>query len=99
MPETRRRLVLGVAGRDRDLGAPRALALAHQLGDALREVLGAEGRLAQHDLADRLVDDLLEARHVRALLVAGEVDEALEPRREELLGAVLAHADHLLDAR
>jgi hypothetical protein len=92
------RLVLGVAGRDPHLGPPRALALAHQLGDALGEVLGAERRLAQHDLADRLVDDLLEARHVRALLVAGEVDEAVQARREQLLGAVLAHADHLLDA-
>ena len=94
----RRRLVLGVARRDRDLGAQRALALAHELGHPLREVLGAEGRLAEHDLADRLVDDLLEARHVRALLVGSEVDEALEPRPEQLLGAVLADPDHLLDA-
>ena len=30
------------------------------------------------DLADRVVDDLLEARHVRALLPRAEVDEALE---------------------
>ena len=90
--------MLGVAGGDRDLGAQRALALADELGDALREVLRAERRLAEHDLADHLVDDLLEARHVRALLVGAEVDEALEPRPEELLGAVLADPDDLLDA-
>ncbi len=46
-----------------------------------------ERRLAEHDLADRVVDDLLEARHVRALLVRAEVDEALELGVEELLGA------------
>ena len=91
-------LVLGEAGLDRDLGAARALALAHQLRDVLGQRLGLERRLAQHDLADRLVDHLLEARHVRALLVRAEIDDALEPRREQLLGAVLVEADHLLDA-
>ena len=89
------RLVLGVAGGDRDLGARGALALADELGDVLGERLGAERRLAQHDLSDRLVDDLVEARHVRALLVTREVDEAVEPREEELL----ADAHDLLDAR
>ena len=87
MPGHRRRLVLGVARGDRDLGAQRVLALAHELGDALRERLGPEAALAEDDLADRVVDDLLEARHVRALLLRAEVDEALEPRREELLRA------------
>ena len=53
---------------------------------------------AEDDLADRVVDDLLEARHVRALLVRAELDDALEARREQLLGAVLLDADHLLDA-
>ena len=53
------------------------------------------GELAEHDLADRLVDDLLEARHVRALLVAAQIDEAVEPREEQLV----ADAHHLLDAR
>jgi len=33
------------------------LALAHELGDALREILGAKRGLAENDLADRLVDD------------------------------------------
>ena len=61
------------------------------------ERLGLEG-LAEDHLVDRLVDDLLEARHVRALLVRAEVDEALELGVEELLVAVRADADHLLDA-
>ena len=91
----RRRLVLRVAGRDRDLGAGGALAFANELGDVLGERLGAERRLAEDDLADRLVDDLVETRHVRALLVAGEVDEAVQAREEELL----ANPDDLLDAR
>ena len=91
---TRGRLVLGVAGRDRHLGAGGALALAHELGDVRGQRLGAEGRLAEHDPADRLVDDLLEARHVRALLLRSEVDEALQLGEEQLL----ADADHLLHA-
>ena len=90
----RRGLVLGVARRDRHLGALGALARAHELGDVLGERLGAERRLAEHDLADRLVDDLLEARHVRALLAAVEIDEAVEAREEQLL----ADPHHLLDA-
>ena len=96
-PRDGRGLVLGIARGDGDLGALGALALAHELGDPLGERLGLERRLAEDDLADDLVDDLLEARHVRALLVAAEVDEALQARREELLGAVLAEADDLLD--
>ena len=94
----RRRLVLRVARRDRDLGGARVLAVAHALGDVLRERLGLEGRLAEDDLADRFVDDLLEARHVRALLLRAEVDEALDLGGEDLLRAVLSDADDLLDA-
>ena len=41
------------------------------------EGLGAEG-LAEDDRVDRLVDDLLEARHVDPGLARVEVDEALE---------------------
>ena len=89
--------MLGIARRDGDLGALGALALAHELGDALGERLGLERRLAEDDLADDLVDDLLEARHVRALLVAPEVDEALQPGGEQLLAAALLDADDLLD--
>ena len=86
--------MLGVARGDRDLGALRALAGANDLGHVLGERLGAELRLAEHDLADGFVDDLLEARHVRALLIAAEVNEALELCVEELI----AYADDLLDA-
>jgi hypothetical protein len=89
--------VLGVAGRDPHLGAAAVLAVADELGDVSRERFRLEG-LAQDHLVDRLVHDLLEARHVRALLVRGEIDEALELGVEELLAAVGADADHFLDA-
>ena len=95
----RRRLVLGEAGLDIDLGAAGALAGADQLRDVLGQRLDLERRLAEHDLADRLVDDLLEARHVRALLVGAEIDDAFEASREQLLGPVLAHPNDLLDVR
>ena len=42
-------------------------------------------RLAQHHGLDRLLHDLLEARHVRALLLRVEVHEALELGMEELV--------------
>ena len=87
--------MLGIARRDRDLGALGALPGAHELGDVLGQRLGAEGRLAQDDLADGLVDDLVEARHVGALLRVAETDEAVEPREEQLV----ADAHDLLDAR
>jgi hypothetical protein len=73
------------------------LAVTHPLGDVRGERLGLEG-LAEDDLVDRLVNDLLEARHVRALLMRAEVDVALELGVEELLGAVRPVPDHLLDA-
>ena len=82
-------LGLGVAGRDRHLGAQPALAVAHALGDVGRQRLRLEG-LADHHLVDRLVHDLLEARHVRALLLGPEVDEAFELGVEELLAPVRA---------
>ncbi len=94
---------LGIAGRDADLGAAAALALADALGDVRGEALGAEG-FAEDDRVDRLVDDLLEAGHVDAGLLGVEVDEALEvrvvegfiARRAPVLGT--AYADDLLDA-
>jgi hypothetical protein len=61
------------------------------------ERLGAERALAEDHLTDRVVDDLLEARHVRALLAWAEVDEAVELRVEQLLGLVGPDADDLLD--
>ena len=48
-PRHGRRLVLGVAGGDRHLGAGRLLALAHELGDVHGQRLGAERGLADHD--------------------------------------------------
>ena len=98
MPADRGGLVLGEARLDADLGAAALLSRADELGDVLGQRLGLERRLAEDDLADRVVDDLLEPRHVRALLVGAELDHALEPRREQLLGAVLLDPDHLLDA-
>ena len=67
--------------------------------ETAREVLGLEAGLAEDDLADRVVDGLLEARHVRALLLRPEVDDALQARREQLLDAVVRQADDLLDTR
>jgi hypothetical protein len=87
--------VLRVARADRHLGAHRILALPHALCDVRGQRLGLE-RLAEHHLVDRLVDRLLEARHVRALLLRPEVHEALELGEEELLVAVRTDADHLL---
>ena len=98
IPDTGAGLCSGKRASHAHLGAPRALALAHELGDVLGQRLDLERRLAEHDLADRVVDNLLEARHVRALLCGAEIDDALEAGREQLLGAVLAEADHLLDA-
>ena len=88
---------LRVARGQRDLGAQAVLALAHLLGDVGGEHLGLEG-LAEDDLVDRLADDLLEARHVDAGLARFEVDEALHLGVEEVLAAVVADPDHLLDA-
>ncbi len=39
----------------------------------------------QHHLADRLVDHLVKARHMRALLLVAQVHEALHAREEQLL--------------
>jgi hypothetical protein len=96
-PAVRRRLVLRVAGLQPDLGAARALAVADLLGDVLGQRLRPERALAEDDLADRVVDDLLEARHVRALLPGAQVDEAVELRGVERLGPAGGDPDDLLD--
>ena len=93
-----RLLVLGVARPDRDLGAQAALALAHALGDVRRQSLRLQ-RLADHDRVDGLVHDLLETRHVHSGLERVEVHVALERRVVELLVAVRADPEDLLDAR
>jgi hypothetical protein len=98
-PAHGRGLVLGVAGGDVDLRALCALALADDLRDPLGQDLGAEHGRAEHHLADGVVDDLLEAAHVRALLARAEVDEAVQRRGEQVLAAVVvADADDLLHA-
>ena len=94
----RRRLVLREARLDGDLRAARGLPLAHELRDVLGECLDLERRLVQDDVADRFVDDLFEARHVRALLVGPELDDAFEASGEQLLVPVLLHPDDLLDS-
>ena len=76
---------LRIAGGDRHLGAEAVLLLANLLGDLGGELLGAQ-RLAEDDVVDRLVDDLLEARHVDAGLARVEVDEALELGEEVAAG-------------
>ncbi len=98
-PGDRCGLVLGEPRTDGDLRAAGALALSHERGDVLGERLGLERRLAEDDFADRLVDDLLKPRHVRALLAGAQIDDALEACPEQLLAAVLAQTYHLLDAR
>ena len=73
------------------------LAVTDLLGDVGGERLGAEGGLAEHDLADRVVDNFLEPAHVRTLLVRAEVDEAVQTGVKQLFSAVCADADDLLD--
>ena len=73
------------------------LALDDLRRDPLRELLD-EQPLAEHDVADRLVEELGEARHVHALLVAGEIDGALDLGGHHGLGVAAPDPDRLLDA-
>ena len=59
--------------------------------------LRAERRTAEDNLADGVVDNLLEPAHVRTLLVQTEVDEAVQFCVEQLFSAVAGEADDLLD--
>jgi len=65
--------------------------------DVLREVLDEE-LLLDHDLVDRLLEDLGEAGHVHALLRRVEVDEALDVGGDESVAPAVLHAHGLLDA-
>ena len=67
------------------------------LGDVLRERLDKQ-RLADHDLLDRLLEQLREAGHVHALLRGGEIDGAVDLRGDQLLGVSPAQTDRLRDA-
>ena len=66
-------------------------------GDVLGERLDEE-RLADHDLVDRLAEELREARHVHAFLARIEVDRARDLGGERLLVALVPDADRLLHA-
>ena len=66
--------------------------------DHLGDLLHDPG-LAEHRVADRLVEHLGEARHVDALLPAREVDRALDLGRHHRLGLAATDADRLLHAR
>jgi hypothetical protein len=90
-----------IARRDPHLRAARFLAVDDVSRDVFRQLLDEEG-LADHDLVDRLLEELGETGHVHALLARVEVDEAVDFRRDELLRAAPAEADrlgHALDAR
>ena len=71
---------------DPRLGAQRALAADDVAGDVLGERLDVQ-RLGPDDRLDRLLEQLGEARHVHALLLAREVDRALDLRRPSPSGA------------
>src|SRR4029450_13158740 len=96
-PRDGRRALDRVPSRDPDLGAQSLLALDDVTRDVLREHLDEE-RLPDHDLVDRLLEELGEARHVNALLSWVEVDGALDLRRDLLLAPCVADPDRLLDA-
>ena len=64
--------------------------------DVRREGLDEE-RLADHDLVDRLAEELREAAHVHAFLGGIEVDDAGDLGREGLLAAGVLDADRLRD--
>ena len=96
-PRDRRRALDGVPRSDPHLGAQRVLAL----DDVARDVLGKtfdEQHLADHELVDRLLEELREARHVDALLRGVEVDEAVDLGRDERVSATVLHAHGLLNS-
>ena len=83
---------------DPHLGPKRLLALDDLGRDPVGQHLD-EQALAEHDVVDRLVEELGEARHVHALLVAREVDGALELCRHQDLLRAAADPDRLVDPR
>ena len=86
-----------ILGDDLDLGAQRALAFDDLRGDAGGELLDQE-RFLDHDLLDRLLEQLREARHVHALLRRIEIDGAIDVRGDQLLVLAIADPDRLADA-
>jgi signal transduction histidine kinase len=94
----RRRSLDRVPRRNPDLGAQSLLALDDVRSDVLGEHLDEE-RFPDHDLVDRLFEELREAGHVNALLCRIEVDGALDLGRDLLLASCVADPNRLLDAR
>ena len=86
-----------IPGRDPHFGAARPLTTNDVSRDVLRQLLDEKG-LPDHDLVDRLLEELREPRHVHALLALVEVDEAVDLGRDELLRAAPAETDRLGDA-
>ena len=76
-PRDRRPALERIARGDSNLGAARRLTADDLAGDVLGQLFDEE-RLADHDLVDRLLEQLGEARHVHALLARVEVDEAVD---------------------
>src|SRR6266576_978191 len=90
------------SSRSRELSrtGPRAqgaLPLDDLRGDVGGELLD-EQRLLDHDLLDRLLEQLGEARHVDALLLRVEVDGAIDVRGDQLLALPVADPDRLTHA-
>ena len=96
-PGHRRLALERVLRLDPHLGAQCVLALDDVAGDVLGERLDEE-RLADHDLVDRLAEELGKARHVHAFLARVEIDRARDLGGERLLVALVPDADRLLDA-
>ena len=86
-----------VPGCDPHLGPSGALALDDTAGDVLGELLD-ERCLLEYDRLDRLLEELGETRHVHALLTRVEVDGAVDGRGHQLLAALVADPDRLLDS-
>ena len=69
--------------------------------DVRRDPVGEhldEQPFSEHGLVDRLVEELREARHVDALLIAREVDGAVDLGGHEDLVVAAADPDRLVDA-
>ena len=96
-PRHRRLALERVARDDPHLGSQRALAPDDVRGDVLGKALDEQG-LPDHDLLDRFLEELREARHVDALLARIEVDGAVDVGRDQLLAPAVADPDRLLDA-
>ena len=85
-----------VLGNDLDLGAQSPLALDDLRRDVGRQLLDQQ-RLLDHDLLDRLLEQLGETGHVDALLSRVEVDRAVDVRGDQLLILAVADPDRFSD--